>query len=76
MKIKCYSPECRIIVSSFYAYNYKDLIKGLYKNCEDYKDIRTRLDINEKFAWIWNDLEIYGVSYDQQITNFIFINCS
>ena len=52
MKIKCYSPECKIIVSSFYAYNYKDLIKGLYKNCEDYKDIRTRLDINEKFMQI------------------------
>ena len=76
MKVKCYSPECGIIVYSFHAYSYKDLILKIYKDCEDYNVIRTRLDINEKFKRIWDDLKNYEVSYDQQITNFIFINCS
>ena len=77
MKVKCYLPESGQIVLRFTAYNYKDLIKGVYGFRSDYLDIYRAPAIHDFFKIVWNDLQKYEIFEDRgQMTDFIFINCS
>ncbi len=77
MKVKCFLPEAGQIVLTFNAYSYKDLIRGIYRHADDYKQIYKNKNFHEFFKKVWHDLQRYEAFDDRgQFTDFIFINCS
>lgn len=77
MKVKCYLPEVEQIAKTFHAYNYKDLIKGVYRDADNYNELKKDPGIDKFFKIVWDSLLKYGAFDDRgKITDFIFINCN